>query len=374
MTGKSRFASHYPNGVVHPWSSKRRCTLPYEQYPNDSWISHFEEHLKQGKYSSQATWRRIAVAKRFLAYLNQRRIAVETTQPSAVNLYLQSELRIFRQRHGCAPRSMKDWRSSHTSGIHILLRLVRGQWPAAAVPSTDRDIFHRRVCEDYATWMCNVRGLAPETRFHRCSEAYRFLRWLEKRSDPESLINITTADVDAYVVFRAKSFRRTSLPEHTTNVRSFLRFINSTGRITIDLSAAVITPRRYALEGIPSSLPLEHVKAVLETTSRDRSRRGLRDYAILMLLANYGLRAGEITALRLDDIDWRREVIRICHSKTCAHSELPLLPVVGNAILEYLRKGRPETDVRQIFIVDHAPYGPFQSGSSLYWVIRARLT
>jgi integrase len=187
-------------------------------------------------------------------------------------------------------------------------------------------------------------------------------------------MNLATVDVDAYQMLRAKSLRRTSLPDHSASVRCFLRFLNSTGRVARDLSPALITPRRYALESIPSSLPSKDVKTILEATSRDRSRSGLRDYAILMLLANYGLRAGEITALRLDDVDWRREVIRIRHCKTRAHSELPLLPIVGNAVLEYLRKGRPETHVRQVFIVHHAPYRAFSNGSSLYWLIRGRIT
>jgi integrase len=100
---------------------------------------------------------------------------------------------------------------------------------------------------------------------------------------------------------------------------------------------------------------------------------GLRDYAILMLLARYGLRAGEITGLRLDDVDWRKEVIRIRHTKTAAFSWLPLLPEVGEAILRYLQKARPQTSLREIFIRSIAPYRPFKSGSSLYTPVRCRI-
>lgn len=106
----------------------------------------------------------------------------------------------------------------------------------------------------------------------------------------------------------------------------------------------------------------------------DRSREGRRDYAILMLLSTYGLRAGEITTLRLEEVDWRSEVLRVRPSKTGIHSQLLWLPFVGNAILDYLQKGRPQTRAREIFICHHAPYGPFRSGSSLYWVVRSRLT
>ena len=85
---------------------------------------------------------------------------------------------------------------------------------------------------------------------------------------------------------------------------------------------------------------------------------GLRDFAILQLLATYGLRAGEITHLRLDDIDWRAETLRIRHSKTGAQSLLPLMAPVGEALIDYLRHGRPKTDAREIFIRSRAPYRP----------------
>jgi integrase len=96
----------------------------------------------------------------------------------------------------------------------------------------------------------------------------------------------------------------------------------------------------------------------------------MRDYAILMLLARYGIRAGEVVALRLEDIDWRKEVIRIRHSKTNHLSYLPLLSEVGEAILKYLQKARPKVTFREIFIRCHAPYRPFKDGSSLYGLVQ----
>ena len=85
---------------------------------------------------------------------------------------------------------------------------------------------------------------------------------------------------------------------------------------------------------------------------------GLRDYAILQLLAVYGLRAGEISRLRLEDVDWRGDVLHVRRSKTGDHSRLPLFETVGEALIDYLRHGRPETDVREIFVRTRAPYVP----------------
>ena len=102
--------------------------LSSDRSSNDSWLVQLKEQLKQQRYSSQATLRRIAVAERFLAYLDQRSTAVETAEPSEVDLYLRNELQLFHLRYRRAPRSSPaDWRRSHTGGIDMLLRLVRGQ-------------------------------------------------------------------------------------------------------------------------------------------------------------------------------------------------------------------------------------------------------
>ncbi|MBE3111126.1 MAG: tyrosine-type recombinase/integrase [Acidobacteria bacterium] len=226
---------------------------------------------------------------------------------------------------------------------------------------------------EYADWMHDRRGLAVETQAGRCAEARRFLAWLGPRATTEQLAQLGVPDLDAYVTDRAASLRRISLKSVTVNLRSFLRYLHGTNRTTHDLSVAIDGPRVYADEGIPSVLSEADVTGVLETTRRDRSAIGRRDYAILMLLATYGLRAGEVTALRLDDLDWRHDLIRIHHARTGAHSELPFLAGVGDAIVQYLQDGRPQVTCREIFIRSRAPYRPFRSGSSLYTPIRRRL-
>ena len=109
---------------------------------------------------------------------------------------------------------------------------------------------------------------------------------------------------------------------------------------------------------------------MLESAETDKSPAGLRDYAILQLLAAYGLRSGEIRHLRIEDIDWRTEAIHVRHHKTRASTFLPLLEPVGEAVLAYLRSGRPSTDVREIFVRTRAPYRKLDK---LYSMVRRRL-
>jgi site-specific recombinase XerD len=221
--------------------------------------------------------------------------------------------------------------------------------------------------------MTGQRGLARETVIRRCSEAGRFLDWLGECETRQELGTLNRLDVERYMKYRAGEVARHSLKNVAGNVRSFLRWLHMTQQTAGDLSLTVIRPLLYAFEGIPSALRAEDVKEILAVTREDCTPKGIRDYAILAMISKYGVRSGEITALRLDDVDWRQEIIRIRQSKTGATNWLPLMPEVGDALLKYLQKARPKTSFREIFIRARAPYRPFKSGSSLYGLVRQRL-
>jgi integrase len=144
------------------------------------------------------------------------------------------------------------------------------------------------------------------------------------------------------------------------------------GHTTVDLALQAISPTLYAYETIPSALSPDQIATILKSAVKDHSPMGLRDYSILQLLATYGLRAGEVRHLSLNDIDWRAEHLRIRHSKTGAHSLLPLMESVGEALINYLKQGRPKTDAREIFLRMRAPYRPL-SGTGVYSAVRRRM-
>ena len=136
-----------------------------------------------------------------------------------------------------------------------------------------------------------------------------------------------------------------------------------------DLASCVGSPSRSWNESIPSAFTEPQVQAMLASTRSDHGPAGRRDHAILMLLTTYGLRAGEITRLRLSDIDWRRERFKVTQSKTRRPSHLPLTTAVGETILDYLRHDRPRSTHREVFLRANAPYSPFPRGSSLTTVV-----
>jgi site-specific recombinase XerD len=336
-------------------------------------ISQFEEHLARASYSSTSTKRYLAVAGHFLKYLEGQHVPIDAAQPSHVTKYLTRELGQFARRHGHAPVSVEHWRGSHTAGVHRFLQCIVGQWPPIATASSPYDAFCRALCTEYAQWLRERRRLAAETISDRAAEAGRFLSWYGERNTACTLSAVAIADVDAYLQARAPSLRRVSRKGIAQRMRCFLRFVHATGRTERDFSLCVKVPTLYAFESIPTALSPDQVGAVMQTSRNDQSPKGLRDYAILLLLATYGMRAGEITRLQLNDIDWRADRIFVRHTKTGSQSILPLLPAVGEALLAYLRRGRPKTAVREIFIRTRAPYRGFESGSSLYAPTRRRL-
>jgi integrase/recombinase XerD len=340
---------------------------------NDELIEKLLAYLKAERYSHRIQRWYPARVRQLLEYCNSNALEIEVVRSVHITQFLRRHYRLFRKRHGEASTPFQKWRQRYTGAINILLRLVHGRWPIPDPPSTALEAFHRDLMHDYDAWLRDLRGLRPETRTKRVTYALQFLGWLGSRADEEGLGTLTVPDFDAYLKQRCVGFRRASIEDRAVCLRDFLRHLHRSGFTTADLSGTVMGPRIYDHEDIPSALCADVVKRVLEVTRQDLSPTGLRDYAILMLLATYGLRAAEVIHLRLEDIDWRRDVLRVRHTKTGTYSELPLLTEPGEALLRYLEQARPRSTHREIFLRILPPHRPFKAGSTLNCVTRARL-
>ena len=317
-------------------------------------IAQFREALTQQRYNPAAVHNYCRNADYFLRDLAERKIALEAVTPTEVSNYLRLAVRQFRKRHGRAPA--RYWVSIPRAGIHGLLRLALKRWPPEPATSDAGELLCREVCDQYQTWLREERGLAVASIDALMWEARYFCAWYIARSDTPSFMNLGIRDVDSYFEIRASGLRRKSLKDVAERLRSLMRHLHRTGRTAADLAPQIIAPMLYAYESIPSTLSSDQITTILKSAQKDRSPMGLRDYAILQLLSTYGLRVGEITHLRLDDIDWRAETLHVRHSKSGAHSLLPLMEPVGEALISYLQHGRPKTDAREIFIRSRAPY------------------
>ena len=157
----------------------------------------------------------------------------------------------------------------------------------------------------------------------------------------------------------------------TTAFRSFFRFLFQKGELQTDLAASVPTVADWRLSTVPKFLTSEEVERVLKACDR-RTVTGRRDYTILLLLARLGLRAGEVVALQLEDINWRAGEILV-RGKGLLHDKMPLPADVGEALASYLRRDRPSCPIRRVFVCTKAPRRGFAGPSTLTTIVRRAL-
>jgi integrase/recombinase XerD len=214
-----------------------------------------------------------------------------------------------------------------------------------------------QVIVAYRAYLERVRGLAEQTLKQHGATAMEFLTFIGFDGDPGVLRALGSSSIEAFLRGSAKRLGRSSLKHMTSYLRSFLRFLASRGQVARGLDSWIDTPRLYRGERLPRALPWETVRAFLAAIDRS-TPMGKRDYAIFLLIASYGLRAGDVAALQLDDLEWRAGRIRVSISKTKTQLVLPLTKEIGAALFDYLRHARPHLPCRKIFLRVRAPAGP----------------
>jgi site-specific recombinase XerD len=224
-----------------------------------------------------------------------------------------------------------------------------------------------RLRAEYQTYMRDQRGLAEGTISHSLSFLDRFMTFrFGAKLGP--LDDITPADIVGFlreVRGRKTPYRDTTPPTH---LRSLFRFLFWSGKTKRDLAASlprVATPRASHL---PRSLRPEAIERLIDAT-RSADAVGRRNYAMMLLLARLGLRAPEVIAIQLDDIDWRAGTILI-RGKGKRHDRMPLPEDAGKAIVDYVRNGRRGTS-RTLFVSSKVPFRPFVDATILNMMLRA---
>jgi integrase/recombinase XerD len=192
----------------------------------------------------------------------------------------------------------------------------------------------------YTTYLQQVRGCATSTSAFHGRTVGEFLRHVGYARTPTRLADVSSQDLEGFLCEVGPRYTRASLQHVVSHLRSFLRFLAARGEIRAGLDAQIDTPRVYRGEQLPRALPWPTVQTLLKSIERT-TPKGRRDYAMLLLIATYGLRTCEIVTLTLDDVEWRTARLRVPQRKTRASLWLPLTDHVGTALLDYLRYGRP---------------------------------
>jgi site-specific recombinase XerD len=216
----------------------------------------------------------------------------------------------------------------------------------------------------YLEWMRHYQHAADGTLQVRSHSITQFLQWLDPEATPEGLSRLTAERIEDFFLRYAQSMGRSARRSMQSALRTFFRFCLHQGYIKRPLDRAVPTLRTYKLATVPRGLSDTEAQQVLRGINRN-SHGGRRDYAILQLLYTYGVRGGQVRALRLEDIDWAKNQIFFQASKNGKDSRLPLTAPVGEGLLDYLQNSRPSYSYPHVFLTCRAPYHPFAHSSSL---------
>jgi len=218
-----------------------------------------------------------------------------------------------------------------------------------------------KVVFEYETFIKERQCLLEKTLGEIRSRCQKFLLYAHD-AGVTRLKSLSQKIVRDFVTSEGQRYSRSSIIHICSSLRSFLTYLYSKHKTRVDLSAVIVTPRIYRSIRCPRALTRQDIKVLLSSVNR-RGALGKRNYALLILLATYGLRGIEAVQLHLEDIDWRMGKIYIRSRKANNNSVYPLTPAVGEAILSYLKKGRPKTEHREVFLSYKPPYRPIKTDS-----------
>ena len=239
--------------------------------------------------------------------------------------------------------------------VEQMLRLIvpgyvgSGRTHRATTPFADR-------APHFFEYLRQEKGLKQATIRHYQHHLRRFAAYLQ-RIELTDVADVSPTVLSGFVADYGPTVGWSSLRNCCGQLRVFLRYLFREGVLPRDLSKVVEAPQTFRLSGIPRSISWEDVQRVLVSVDR-RAPIGKRDYAILLLLVTYGLRAYEVAGLTLDHIDWRNDRLRIPERKAGHSTAYPLSTTVGEAIVDYLEHGRPRTKHRHVFLRSMAPLVP----------------
>ena len=284
-----------------------------------------------------------------------------------VDSFVQDWVERFDHRRAPgSPRPRLTWEIRRP--IEQMLRLVVPGFVGHTRHRVPPEPFADRVPGFFA-YLRHERGLRDETVAHYGHHLRQLDKYL-REIGLEDLHALSPVVVSGFLTDRSRDLQRTGVRDRCGVLRVFIRYLYRQGLLTRDWSGTVEAAPVYRLATIPRSITWDEVRRMLDTVDR-RTIVGRRDYAMLLLLVSYGLRAREVAALTLGDLDWPHDRLRVPERKAGHSTAYPLSPLVGHAILEYLKAGRPTTSSRRIFfryagaVRAHHPFGRLMPGRAL---------
>ncbi len=315
-------------------------------------IDRYVEWLAGRQAARDTVKRSVQALIQFNHFTQSRGATTWEELPSHVEAFMEQ----WMQRRGSWCRTAQDRACVNANGrvpVEQLLRLLVpdfvGTQRCVRMPfETSAPKFFGHLHEE--------RGLRPAT-LHRYRHYLRSFEAYLERLGSTDFSELTPTLINTFIIERAKRLSPGGVNSCGCVLRVFLRYLHRQGLITTDLARAVPRGRTYRQSSIPRSISWDDVQRVIGAVDR-RDALGKRDYAMLLLLASYGLRAREVATLQLEDIDWHQAQLHVSGRKGGHATIYPLSASVGEAIIDYLRFGRPDVEHRDIFVNTKAPYTP----------------
>jgi len=332
-------------------------------------IERYVTWLHDRGYAARNVFHRVPLLLRFGEYAQSNGAKVWSDLPQHVPGFVDDRIR-YRALDRVAERAGKCMINGIRGPVEQMLRLLL---PDFTGTKRSRPTPFINQVPGFIAHLRDERGLRPKSiaLYQHCLRSFEaYLKEIKVASLPE----LSPTILSAFITDCRARWGMSMLGSQCAVLRVFLRFMFREKIIPQDLSHTIEGPREYRLSNIPRSISWSDVERMLATVDR-RGIVGRRDYAILLLLVTYGLRAREVAALTLDDIDWERDRLRVPERKAGHSTAYPLSKLVGEAVLDYLRHGRPEKADRHIFYRVVAPWEPMTadglSGRASYYLHKA---
>ncbi len=330
--------------------SRVRVTGPLAPFAEE-----YRRELRERGYTERSAVNELRQVARFSGWLQASRLSVSELGAGRVEEFLGWQRAVGRHR--------SQW---SRPGLVCLLDVLRELWVLAAGQPAQADSPAEVLLAGFGRYLAAERGLAAGTVRGYVSHARRFLDGLPAAA---GLAGLSAKDVTEAVLRRSAAVSVSATQFFVAGLRSFLRFCFIEGQVPVDLSQAALPVTGRRRSPLPRGIAKADARALLGGCDR-RSAPGRRDYAMLVTLLRLGLRAGEVARLRLDDIDWRAGELAV-RGKGAREDRLPLPAEVGQAIACYLRRGRPASGRREVFLQARAPFGAIAPGTVSSTVRRA---